>query len=42
MKPITTATRRQIPQMVNKRVRYRHEPLGFGGITYRIILPPEK
>jgi hypothetical protein len=39
---VTSATRRAIPRQVNKRVRYRREPLGFGGLTYRITLPPEK
>ena len=42
MKPITSVTRRQIPHMVNKRVRYRHAPMGFGGMTYRMIIPPGK
>ena len=39
---VTSVTRRKIPQLVNKRVRYRRGPLGHGGMTYRIILPPEK
>jgi hypothetical protein len=39
--PITSLTRRDIPMMVTKRVRYHDAPIP-GATSYRIYLPKKK
>jgi hypothetical protein len=42
IKRFMSATRRDVPIIVDKRFRYRHPPLPQDGTSYRITIPAGK